>query len=387
MLHFNYEIMNKYPKVDYVYDRRNVSSRTQAGTIEVRILLKGKRKYVSTGVKVLPNEWNKKDTIINNIDSHSLNLRIESVKKHIDKFINGLIVEDKEFVWDDLEVYLNLKDSSGNFIDYVDNNIDTKTNLGKRTRDNHRKLVTSLKSFGKIKTFKDLTPSNIDAYDKWLHQKDYKQSTIAGYHKFLKIYIHDAMRQELIEKDPYSGFKLDIGKPAIRKYLTPEELKKIEEAKLTPVYEKIRDIFLFQVYTGLAYVDLKKFDFTNVIERDSRYVIHDVRQKTGEDFYIVLMNPAINILKKFNYKLPLMTLEQYNMRLKIVAGAANLKKNLTSHMARHTYASIALNHGVPIEVLKEMMGHSDIRTTQVYAKMFNKTVESAYVMLEEKLKK
>lgn len=378
--------MHKYPTPRFLFDRRKVSNKKEPGTIEIEILYQRKRKYISTGVKVLPSEW-KGNKIAGNDDAINLNLKINSLKDSITKYINTLIIDNVEFTWEGLNNYLNTKSDSGNFIDFVTAMIETKTNLSKRTRDQHKKLITALNSFKRIKTFKDLIPANIDAYDKWLHEKGYKQATIGSYHKFLKIYIHDAMRLELISKNPYTGFKVDHGKQGIRKYLTEEELHKIETVKITnPMFEKIRDIFIFQTYTGLAYVDLKKFDFSKVIEKDGKYILHDVRQKSGEDYYIVLLSKALDILKKYDFKLPLISLEQYNLRLKIVAGEAKINKNLTSHMARHTYASLVLNQGIPIEVLAKMMGHSDIRTTQVYAKMFNKTVESAFDKLEEKLK-
>lgn len=383
--------MKKYPSVRVIFDRKKQSNRTTPGTVEVEILFNRERKRYSTKVRVLPSEWSNKDNVMvkGREDADLLNAKIRKMVDSFNRYIHQLIINDEEFTWEDFSRFMDIKGKCqgeyGNFISYIETCIQNETSLGTRTRDNHRKLTTSLKAFGVIRTFKDLTPSNIKAYDKWLHDKQYKQSTVASYHKFLKIYIHNALREELIEKNPYDGFQIELGKPAIRKYLTPEEIDKIKNANLSPSFEKIRDMFLFQVYTGLAYVDFKKFDFTKVIEKNGKYVIHDVRQKTGEEFYIVLLSNAIDILKRYNFKLPLMTLEQYNMRLKIVAGAASLNKNLTSHMARHTYACLALNHGVPIEVLKEMMGHADIRTTQVYAKMFNKTVENAYDMLEEKL--
>lgn len=381
--------MKKYPLPKFIYDRKKQSTKKIPGTIEVAVSFQRKTKYFSTGIKVLPTEW-KGNKIVGRDDADDLNLKISGTINNINDYINNLILQREDFIWEDFEAFLvsNGKryGNRGSFIDFVDTTIDTKTNLGKRTRDNHRKLVTSLKAFGKIKTFNDLTPANIDAYDKWLHERGYKQATIGSYHKFLKIYIHDAIRLQIIDRSPYVGFKVDHGKPAIRKYLTPEELENLETVELSnPTYEKIKDLFIFQVYTGLAYVDLKKFDFQKVIKRDGKYVIHDVRQKTGQDFYIVLLSKAVNVLQKYDFKLPLITLEQYNMRLKIVAGEAKIKKDLTSHMARHTYASIALNHGIPIEVLKEMMGHSDIRTTQIYAKMFNKTVEDSYDILEKKI--
>lgn len=376
----------KYPTPRLIYDRKKKSSKNHTGTVEVEILFEGKRKWISTGVRILPNEWKGENGVSGRTDALVLNAKIQKLFVGINNYIHGLITKDESFSWDGLETFLKAKNNTGSFLDFIETTNKAKTDIKKITANNHLRLLHSLKMYGKIKYFSDITQNNIIAWDKWLHEQEYKQTTISTYHKFMKLYIHDAMRSDLIEKDPYITFKVERGKPALRQYLTNEELDKIINAELTgETFEKVRDLFLFQCYTGLAYADLSKFDFNKVIHRDGKYIIHDVRQKTGEDFYIVLLSKAISILEKYNYSLPLITNQQYNMRLKIVAGAAKISKNLTSHMGRHTYASLCFNSGIPIEILAKMMGHSDIKTTQIYAKMFNKTVEDAFDLLEEKL--
>lgn len=375
-----------YPTPRIVFDRKNRSSKTNKGTVDVEVCFKGRRKWISTGVRVLPNEWNNDKGVILRLDSVTLNAKIQKLFNNVNNFIHDLIRKDQDFTWETFDTFLEIKNDSGSFIEFVEVENKGKTHLKPITVKNHKRLINSLKLYGKIKYFSDVTPINIIEWDKWLHEKEYKQTTISTYHKFMKLYIHDAMRKDLIDRDPYINFKVERGKPALRQYLTKEEIEKITNADLPGnTFDRVRDLFLFQCYTGLAYADLNKFDFQKVIERDGKYIIHDIRQKTGEDFYIVLLSKAIDILKKYNYLLPLITNQQYNMRLKIVAGAAELSRNLTSHMGRHTYASLVLNQGISLEVLKEMMGHSDIRTTQIYARMVNKTVEAAYDILEEKL--
>ena len=244
-----------------------------------------------------------------------------------------------------------------------------------------------MQAFGKIRYFSDLTKQNIIEYDEWLHKKNYVQTTIHSYHKFLKTYVHDAMRRDLLKDDPYTSVKIDRGKSAERKYLTEQELNNIRQCVISDKsLSKVRDVFVFQCFTGLAYADLAKFDFTKVEERDGRYILHSVRQKSGEDYYLVLLSPAVEILKKYDFELPVITNQQYNLRLKIVASLANIDRNLTSHMARHTFAVYCLNHNIKIETLAKMMGHTDIKTTQLYAKIVNKTVESAFDSLEQTLK-
>ena len=131
--------------------------------------------------------------------------------------------------------------------------------------------MTSLKRFNQIVYFTDLTKGNIQAYDRWPHGHQYVQSTIHSYHKFLKIYINDAIQSEIIGSNPYDGIKIERGKSGVRRYLTPEEVQKIETAEIKNERAiKARDLFLFQCYTGFAYAELAKFDFTKVVERNGK---------------------------------------------------------------------------------------------------------------------
>lgn len=115
-------------------------------------------------------------------------------------------------------------------------------------------------------------------------------------------------------------------------------------------------------------------------------VIHDVRQKTEETYFIVLLSPALEVLERYKFILPVISNQQYNLRLKIVADYAKIDKNLTVHMARHTFATMCLNNGVKIENVSKMLGHSNIKTTQEYAKVLNSEVEKSFDLLESKIK-
>ena len=204
----------------------------------------------------------------------------------------------------------------------------------------------------------------------------------------MKTYINDAIRSELIEKNPYEGIKIERGKSSIRKYLTEEEIQRIKDAKIASASIcRVRDLFLFQCYTGFAYAELAKFDFSTVIQRNGKYIVHDARKKTGEDFYVVLLSPAVEILKKYDFVLPVIDNVPYNLRLKVLAEYAGIDKAITSHMGRHTFAVWCLNNGVKIENLAKMMGHTDIKTTQIYAKVLNEEVEREFDSLENVLVK
>lgn len=374
----------QYPTVKIIHQRRKNVTQDKPSTVEIEITYKGQRKWISTGVRVLPKYWKGKRGVCGLPDALDWNMKIESMERTVNNHIRQLVIDGKPFEWTGLMMALENAQLEGSFLKFVENRVLTRMDIRESTRRNHKKLVVALKEFKRIDSFTDLIRSNIVKFDDWLRsRKTYTQSTIASYHRFLKVYINEAIRQELVSNNPYLGFRVDNGKPGSRKFLNPEELVKIETAIMpTPSIERVRDMFLLQCYTGLSYSDMRKFDFQMVQQRGNRYVLHDVRKKTGEDFYIVLLPPAMEILKRYGFRMHMMTNEQYNMRLKIVAEASGLDKRLTSHMGRHTFATMSLNSGIKIEVLAQMMGHTDIRTTQIYAKMLNSTVEEAYTVLE-----
>lgn len=379
--------MNAYPAVRIVYDFKHQASATKKGVVSVEIYYNGKRKRVNTGVRVFPSQWNNRHGVVKSIDAAELNQTIHSVLQNITDWINQLRLNRESFSFEKLERYLlTEKTEDDDFLKYVERKIDGRKDIRESTRRTQKKLVGSLKEFGKIMFFSEVTRERIREYDMWLHGRNYVQSTIHSYHKFLKIYINQAIDEGLIKHSPYTGIKIERGKSSLRKFLTEKELISVMETKLpTESLNSTRDLFVFQCFTGIAYADLKLFDFSKVEERNGKYILHDTRWKSGEDFYIVLLSPAVKILKKYNFRLNVVSNQKYNLYLKVIATAAGIDHPVTSHMARHTFAVYCLNHGVSIEILAKMMGHTDIKTTQLYAKIANMSVEAAFEHLENNL--
>ncbi|MDE6444359.1 MAG: site-specific integrase [Muribaculaceae bacterium] len=380
-------MVNNYPTVRLVFDRKHLASTTRKGIVEIEICFQRKRKWISTSVQVFSNNWSPEEKVFGLTEALDLNLRIESRFNPIQTYIRRLQLDGKTFTWEALDEFLKADKLDGSFLKFVEERIEKRRDIKDSTKRNHRKLVKALKTFKKINLFSDLTTRRICEFEEWLRgRKDYKQSTIASYHKFMKIYVHEALTKNLIDKNPYMGLSIDRGQQGIRKYLTKTEMVAIEKVELpTASLNNIKDLFLFQCYTGIAYADLAAFDFSKVIKRGDKFLLNDVRRKSGEMYYLVLLPKVMKILEKHNYVLPVPTNQQYNLRLKLIAHYAGLEKPLTTHMARHTYASMCLNAGIKIEVLAQMMGHTDIKTTQIYAKMFNTTVEDAFDQLERNL--
>lgn len=378
----------RYPTLRFVFDRKKTATKKHKASVQIEVLSERKRKYIGTGVKLYSDQWDERKKVINSMQMLELNRALDEQIRIIQDWVNDLIRKREPFDFEKLERFIKFSNKSENFIEFIERRIEERQDITESTKKTHRTFSESLRLFERITYFSDLTKENITIYDDWLHEKGYSQPTVHNYHKRMKRYINEAIKFELIDKDPYSGLHFERGKHQIRKYLTEDELKKIIEAEIpSKTVRQVRDLFVFQAYTGISYADLAKFNFKkDITKKNGKMVIHDVRQKTEETYFIVLLSPALEVLERYKFILPVISNQQYNLRLKIVADYAKIDKNLTVHMARHTFATMCLNNGVKIENVSKMLGHSNIKTTQEYAKVLNSEVEKSFDLLESKIK-
>lgn len=380
-------IVMKSPDFRFVFDRTKKATKKKASSVYSVVTFERKRKFLSTGIRLYSGQWDDVKMVVGRRDAKELNEILISMRIKFLEFLKDLEKDGKQFSFYELDAFIEKKSVDDDFVSFVAKRIEERNDITMSTKKQHKTLLASLNEYGKIRSFSSLTSQNIIGYYDFVLSKKVSKPTAYNYIKRIKVYIHDAMRIGLLEKDPTSGFKFERGASTRRKYLTEDELEKMKNAVLiNDSLMRVRDLFLFQCYTGLAYADFAKFDFKNdVQQRNGKYVVVDRRQKTGEDFYLVILPPALEILKKYGYDLPVITNQNYNLFLKAIAQSCGISKSVTSHMARHTFAVFALNNGVPIEVLAKMMGHTDIKTTQIYAKVLNKEVEKGFELLESKL--
>jgi integrase len=183
-----------------------------------------------------------------------------------------------------------------------------------------------------------------------------------------------AIKNEWMEKNPFSTFKLRY-KPSSMEYLREEELARIEQKTFgTPMLEKVRDFFVFSCYTGLAYIDLVALRPYNILTTaDGLQWIRTTRKKTDIPVNVPLLPQAVAILEKYWIEpgttpqetvFPYVSNQEVNRSLKQIAGICEIPRNLTFHCARHTFATtVTLLNGVPLETISKMLGHSKITTT------------------------
>lgn len=370
-------ILIKQAVTRLVWDRKKVATKTKPGLIQLEVMHCRKRKYISTGVKVMAGQWRERDGVINRLDAPALNKRIQALKSRVDEYLSKLAESGTEFTFDNFERWLGTeKERKTSFLDWLDDRIMTRTDIRDTSRRTQRKLVGALAESGIILEFGDLTKANVIRFDDWLHTRGLKPTTIWSYHKTLKTYVHEAMRRDLIEKDPYLGFRGERGKSEWGKFLTVEELARLEAAPMpSGSLSRVRDLFLLQCYTGLAYSDLMSVDWRATEDINGVTILSSERNKTGVGYVTVLTDKAKAILSRYDYTTPKMANQQYNLRLKVVAQAAGIDKPIASHYGRRTCGMVLLNDGYPIEVVAKVLGHANINTTQeAYARILDKTV-------------
>lgn len=221
----------------------------------------------------------------------------------------------------------------------------------------------------------------------------YSQNTTYKCMKFFKQVINKAIRAGLIFVDPFNGYKISTER-VDRGFLTEDELEKMMSKNFASArLNQVRDIFIFACFTGLAYIDLAHLRVDNIQKMfDGRWWIVTHRQKTNTKVMVPLLPPAMKILKKYEGEftdgklLPIITNQKLNCYLKEIADICGINKNITFHLARHTFATtMTLGKGVPIESVSKMLGHTNIQTTQIYARITNDKISKDMEILSHNL--
>lgn len=177
-----------------------------------------------------------------------------------------------------------------------------------------------------------------------------------------------------------------------RGFLTTEELQKVEEVELNYHFSVVRDVFLFACYTGISYRDVYNLREKNIAVMNGHPWLLFRRQKTDNLSQVYLLDKAIAILDKYLYErpydgrlLPVYSNQVINRDLKKIAEACGIEKCLTFHLARHTFATMSLTNGVSMETVSKTLGHSSLKTTQIYARTLPKKMEQEMSLLNGRI--
>ena len=238
----------------------------------------------------------------------------------------------------------------------------------------------------------------ITDYEFWLRSvRNCANNTAVKYIKNFNKIIKICLANDWLDKNPFANYKSKV-KEVERVYLSEEEVQAIIEKEFkTERLSLVRDIFLFSCFTGLAYIDVKNLTKSHIsFGIDGEKWIFTHRQKTESASKIPILPVTQMIIDKYENHpqsnnqeklLPILSNQKMNAYLKEIAAVCEIEKELTFHIARHTFATtVTLTNGVPIESVSKMLGHKNLRTTQHYAKVLDRKVSDDMKILKDKFK-
>lgn len=398
--------MEKY-SISVLFDHRNRTKNGNEGPLEVRVTVDRKPYYINSNVRVRRNEW--AGSVVNRPDADALNERIGIIVQRIREVINEMqrrgeaidVAVVKDRLWADDKA--NAKDG---MLAWIKEQLPL-LGLKEGTLKHYSTLVRRLQEFGKMTSWKELTVENVFAFNAWLHTLTKPQSqadiqagiepeqigdgAVYNYHKVLKALINRAVKFGIIQRNPYDSLRgvFKRGDRENVEYLTEEEMQAV--VSLRPVagtqMAVARDLFVFQMFTGMSYGDSQRFDINDYKNVNGKWINNASRVKTGVPFVAHLLPPVVDVLERYNWQVPKIGNADYNHALKAIQMAAGVTTRLHSHLGRHTFATYMLSNNVAIQNVSKMLGHKSIIQTQRYAKVLAKDVHSDFDKIEKKLKK
>lgn len=376
------------PILTLIYDRKGHATAKKPSVVELRISAGKVRKYISTGVKVYPKEW-KEGSVIGRKDWKELNDQLQLVKRKCSEIVTRMM-EDGSL---DLNAVPNiLKDElyqSDTFIAYAQELAERKyRTISSGTRRQYELLFKFLDQWRGLRYFSDITERTILKMDDELSKKGLKDCTKWNYHKLVKSFIEQAVGDGIVKRNPYSRLDIRRGREnGLTRYLTPDEFHRFETCVIpTESLRRVRDLFVFQAYTAMGYSDLADFDYSKCTEVDGMKVYTANRVKTDKPFMFVILKPALAILQRYGYQLPIISNVKYNLYLKAAVEYAKIDKPVSSHWARHTGATLLINEGkLPMHIVQHILGHATIKETErTYAKVMDETIIEAMKGYDER---
>jgi site-specific recombinase XerD len=393
----------------YLKKQKNYTS--GLAPVYLRITVDGERAEVTTNRECEPEKWNSHSgratgtkENIKSLNAFLDNLQSDAYEAHRYLHENGKLITAESLK----NRMLGKSEKSYMLIElFKDHNSKVASLVGKGFAPaTHKRYETSLRHTQAFLKFQfgvaDINIEKVDNafitdYDYYLRttNKCNNNSTLK-YIKNLGKIIRICLSNGWIIKNPFVNYKGKI-KTVNRVYLTEEEVQRMADKSFDiDRLSQVRDVFLFCCFTGLAYVDVKKLKISEISKGvDGGLWIFTNRQKTETRSAIPLLPTATQLIKKYSnhplcinkdMPLPVPSNQKMNGYLKEIAAMCGIDKVLTSHIARHTFATtITLSNGVPIETVSKMLGHSSIKQTQHYAKILDLKVSADMLLLKQKL--
>ncbi|KGE14735.1 site-specific integrase [Sphingobacterium deserti] len=381
--------------------------------IYLRITVDCQQKDISVGRQCEPSRWDSHANRVNGSkeDARSINSYLDTVAHKVAEIHHTFVRNETTVTAEIMKLkFLGRDIERKKLLEvFAEHNAQVKALLGRGFKPNTLKgyntSISHLRSYLEqgLKR-KDIEVNNIDhsfvvGYEFFLRADlGCSEVSAAKYIKHFRKVIRICIAHRWIKDDPFTFYK-NKAKATPKEFLTKDELRRIEEKEFTEQrLAHVRDVFVFCCYTGLSYADVKKLTPQEIGEGvDGKLWILTSREKTETTSNIPLLKKAMELITLYrdyppcsskNVVLPVPSNQKANAYLKEIAQSCGVHKALTFHMSRHTFATtVTLANNVPIETVSKMLGHTDIKTTQHYAKLLDSRVAQDMSKLERKLRR
>ena len=372
------------------YCRPSKADRQGNAPIEVAVTLAGERIISTLPRRCKPKDFrrNMESRTINPIKEYTSTIATKIEALQLKCLIEGRMF-NKEVLRTNIQYgFCENRESMGTLFSMFLASQQKKVNAGTSTLRNYRKYEIVRDLFFEKSEIKESTlvvsvrQRHIVDFNTYLVSK-YEQATTAGMMQKLKSVFLFALKNKMIQENPFMGFKI-VRKEKDVEFLTQEEVARIRAVELpSKRMDEMRDLFLFQCFTALSYCDMAALVPEDYKRNGYGHIyISKERAKTGIKFVAILFEDAVTIAEKYNYRLPVISNNKYNQYLKILAERCNITKPMHTHIGRHTAACYLLNKGLSLEVVARIMGHATTKITKHYAKLLDKSI---FVAVEEVL--
>lgn len=374
-------------KIKYriVYNRKKQLDSQGKALVQVEAYLSGKKSYFSTHIYLKPSQWSARtSSVCNHPHAEELNYMLEEFMLNLQMRELEAWKQGKEIclqllkeIHEDTAVENKLIPFGGKWIENSPIRESTKSNLNT--------TLSLLETFSSGITFRQLDYKTLLSFEQFLKNKKLGTNTIAKHFRHIRTILNEAIRQGLITKElsPFTEYKIKTTE-SHHTYLLPEELEKLEHITLSRKRHALchsLDAFLFCCYTGLRYSDFIRMEQKNFIQSDNGLWMVFKSQKTGAVTQLPLSHlfqgKAVRILCRYtdiNDFFHIKPNASVNKDLIRIGKLAGLAKHFSFHTARHTNATLLLYKGVQLATVQKLLGHRNIKTTQVYGEVLPQTI-------------
>lgn len=366
-----------------VYNRKKHLNKQGTALVQIEASLNQRKIYFKTNLYIKPEHWDKRTSqVIGHPQANDLNsmlfefvLYLQGIELALWKRgVPATLSLLKDAMKKNRPINITFPIFAKEYVQHSDRRESTKENLFT--------TITVLQEFRPGLDFKDITYTFLKDFEVYLREKGNGINTVAKHLRQLRTLVNEAINQGYIHADayPFRKFKIKQEKGS-HEFLTPDELKKLENLEVHDLkLRHVLDAFLFCCYVGLRFSDFCQLTPSNFIRVNGKRWLHFKSIKTGIELrlplHLLFEGKALAILDRYCITkfASLGSNSEVNKALSVITSMARIKKHVTYHTARHTCATLLIHQGVPITTVQKLLGHTSVKTTEIYSEILSSTI-------------